>query len=391
MTRADAPPAYQAHPLLDPLFPSRQRAASRFWLATYRSLASDPGSDFGAARSWPYFSDADKYIDDLLRTAPEALKHRLELLPQTRIAGDLGALLRAAVKGSDPRARYEAQRKLYLAKLLFDVDHCRSVRDGPRHRAALEALLDQTIWSATESDDEVEVCCETDSEGPEQGALRIVKPSPRAQCWCFHVRHLARRKGEATVEIYHYRSRFKRDVSPVLQHGPCGGVLTLKEAPRWPTLGRGSGSIVSKMIRRGIGDPQMIQDLLGAMFIVGNPRQVYILERWLVEALGGPLRWRDRVDTISTEADRQRLDAQSSVGFQVLKQIVDILVVDSSGAPPYLFPIEIQIYPLEAYLRTIHDSHFASHAAYKQRQFLKDLLPLLFPPEIYGTHKELQA
>jgi hypothetical protein len=135
----------------------------------------------------------------------------------------------------------------------------------------------------------------------------------------------------------------------------------------------------------------MIQDLLGAMFIVGSPRQVYALERCLVRALGGPLRWRDRVDTLSIKADRKRLDAQSAPEFQVLKQIVDILVDDPWGAGPYLFPIEIQIYPLEAYLRTLQDSHFASHNAYKQRQFLRDLLPLLFPPEIYGAHKELQS
>ncbi len=405
-TRPDAPAAYRAHPLLDPFFPSRQRAAARFWVASYRSLVSDPEKYSQVVRSLatalqasepaletpgPYFQDVDKYIDDLLRTAPEALKYRLELLPQTRITNELRALLRTAIEGPDSRTRYEAQRKLYLAKLLFDIDHCRSVRDGPRHRAAFETLLERTLWSETESEEEVEVCCELDSEGFDQSPLRIVAPSPRSQCWCFHVRHLLSRTGEPTIDVYYYRSRFKREVTPVLEPRPCDGLMTLKEAPRWPILGGRSGSILSKMIRRGIGDPQMIQDLLGAMFIVGSRRQVYALERRLVHALGGPLHWRDRVDTISTKAAGQRLNAQSSPGFQVLKQIVDILVEDPSGAPRYLCPVEIQIYPLEAYLRTLHDSHFANHTAYKRRQFLKDLLPLLFPPEIYGAHGELWA
>jgi hypothetical protein len=57
---------------------------------------------------------------------------------------------------------------------------------------------------------------------------------------------------------------------------------------------------------------------------------------------------------------------------------------DPSSSSPYLFSVEIQIFPLEAYLRTLYDAHFASHTAYKKRQFLNELLPLLFPPEIFG-------
>jgi hypothetical protein len=100
--------------------------------------------------------------------------------------------------------------------------------------------------------------------------------------------------------------------------------------------------------------------------------------------LGGPLRWRDRVDTLSGRRDRGRLGPSSSSAFEVLKSIVDVLVEDPASEAPYLFPVEVQIYPIESYLRTLHDEHFASHYAYKRRQFLRDLIPLLFPPEIYG-------
>lgn len=391
---AERAAAYRAHPFLDPLFPSRQRAAARFWVGAYRSLVRD-GASFSRAlgsalasrrqllTSSPvsYFEDADKFIDDLLRAAPEPLNRRLALLPETRAANELDALLRLALRGVDPRPRYEAQRKLYLAKLLFDIDHCRSVRDGPKHRAIFEGLLQQALWSEMQSDQEIEVCCELDSEGLGE-RLKIVAASTRAECWRFRVRRLEARK--PAIDVYHFRSRFKRETDPVAE--VSSGALSLREEPRWPTLGRRSGSILSKMIRRGIGDPHMIQDLIGAMFIVATRRQVYALERRLVDALGGPLRWRDRVDTISCQADRERLDAHSSPGFEVLKQIVDILVEDPTGAAPYLFPVEVQIYPLEAYLRTLHSSHYANHSAYKRRQLLHDLLPVLFPAEIYGEN-----
>jgi hypothetical protein len=186
------------------------------------------------------------------------------------------------------------------------------------------------------------------------------------------------------VEIFHYRSRFKREADPATDRRADEGWIRIAESPRWPGLGRRSGSILSKMIRRAIPDPRMVQDLLGAMFIVGDRAQAYALERRIIAAFGGPLRTRDRVDTLGGGRDRVRLDPQSSSGFLVLKEIVDILMDDPSSDVPYLFPVEIQIFPLEAYLSTLYDTHFASHSAYKRRQFLHELLPVLFPPAIYG-------
>jgi hypothetical protein len=189
---------------------------------------------------------------------------------------------------------------------------------------------------------------------------------------------------DPAIEIFHYRSRFKREADPETDRRADDGWIRIAESPRWPGLGRYSGSILSKMIRRAIPDPRMVQDLLGAMFIVGDRAQAHALERKLVAAVGGPLRCRDRVDTLSGNRDRARLDPQSSSGFLVLKEIVDVLMDDPSSDAPYLFSVEVQIFPLEAYLSTLYDTHFASHAAYKRRQFLHELLPILFPSSIFG-------
>lgn len=57
------------------------------------------------------------------------------------------------------------------------------------------------------------------------------------------------------------------------------------------------------MIRSGIGDAHAVPDILGARFVVGNRWQAYAPERRLVQALGGPFRWRDRVDTLGGDED----------------------------------------------------------------------------------------
>ena len=43
--------------------------------------------------------------------------------------------------------RYEVQRKLYLAKLLIQIDNTRMIQDGPRHRAYLIDLLERELFS----------------------------------------------------------------------------------------------------------------------------------------------------------------------------------------------------------------------------------------------------
>jgi len=372
---------YDAHPLLDPRLPSRHPALARLWLDTYHRMMRDPAVFERVVRGYvmpagsrsstavdlgPYFHDADAYLNDLLRLVPDSLARHLAPLPETRGASTIRDLLKATFEGRFTRARYEAQRKLYIGKLLFDIDHSRSVRDGPKHLARFETIVKDVLLSGVTPADAVQV------EGPGGRPFR------------FRPRRLAAEGRDPEIEVFHYRSRFKREADPETDRRADDGWIRIAEAPRWPGLGRYSGSILSKMIRRAIPDPRMVQDLLGAMFIVGNRSQAYALERRLVAAFGGPLRCRDRVDTLSGSRDRARLDPQSSSGFLVLKEIVDILMDDPSSDVPYLFSVEIQIFPLEAYLDTLYDTHFASHAAYKRRQFLHELLPILFPSELYG-------
>ncbi len=313
----------------------------------------------------PYFHDADAYLNDLLRLVPESVARHLAPLPETRGASTIRDLLKLTFDGPFTRVRYEAQRKLYLAKLLFDIDHSRSVRDGPKHRARFEQIVKDELLREARSEDEVEV--------------RVDERTFR-----FRPRRIAASGHDPAVDVFHYRSRFKREADPEKDRRADEGWIRISEAPRWPGLGRYSGSILSKMIRRAIPDPRMVQDLLGAMFIVGDRRQAYALERRLIDAFGGPLRCRDRVDTLIGGRDRARLDPQSSSGFAVLKEIIDILMDDPSSDVPYLFSVEVQIFPLEAYLGTLYDTQFASHSAYKRRQFLHELLPILFPSSIYG-------
>jgi len=390
---------YAVHPYLDPRLPSRHPSLARLWLSAYHRALKDPDAYSRMLRSYStplhkegdpakildrYFHDADIYLDDLLRLVPQNMAEQMRPTGDIRKANDILRLLRLTFDGPDERSRYEAQRKLYLTKLLFDVDHCRNVRDGLRHKKRFETFLDEQLWANVAPGREVEVCCRFEKE-LQQGRLIIgVPPEPGTVCWRFHLRHLPRTDGDPEVDIYHYRSRFKREAIPLPGQRTENGFMTIGERPRWPGLGRRSGSIVSKMLRRGIADPSMVEDLLGAMFIVGNRRQAYALERRLIHAFGGPLRWRDRVDTLSGERDRSKLNPSSSSGFLVLKGIVDILTEDPTSSIPYNFSVEIQVYPLEAYLRTLHAADFASHYAYKRRQFLHDLLPMLFPVEIYG-------
>ena len=392
--------AYDAHPLLDPRLPSRHPALARLWLDTYHRMMRDTAAFDRVVRGYvmpagsrsssavdlgPYFHDADAYLNDLLRLVPDSLARHLAPLPETRGTSTIYDLLKATFDGPYTRSRYEAQRKLYLAKLLFDIDHSRSVRDGPKHRARFEQLVEDALLSNVTPQDEVEVFGIL--ERGQDGALGLKmerQPRPGARSFRFRPRRLPAAGGDPAIEIFHYRTRFKREADPETDRRAEEGWIRIAESPRWPVLGRYSGSILSKMIRRAIPDPRMVQDLLGAMFIVGERSQAYALERHLVAAFGGPLRCRDRVDTLAGGRDRARLDPQSSSGFLVLKEIVDILMDDPSSDVPYLFSVEIQIFPLEAYLSTLYDTHFASHAAYKRRQFLNELLPILFPSEIYG-------
>jgi hypothetical protein len=399
---------YRAHPLLDPKLPSRQPDIARYWLATRRQLLHESPlhlERLASAFAGPlmgeqlvfqplerYFSDTDVYLEGLLSQLSRHDEQRLRTSRGVSESSDLRELIELTLEGPSMRSRYEARRKLYLAKLLFDIDHCRSVRDGPRHRALFEERLQGGLWSEIHDGHEEEVCCRLVPGLSSRHELEVgVPPSQEARCWTFKVRRLVSAAGSQDVEVYHYHSRFKRDVEHELEPLVAAVGSAARAARTEPGLGRRSGSILSKMIRRGIGDASRVQDLLGARFIVRDVRQALSLERRLLELFGGPARWRDRVDTLRGKHERDRLNRNSSDGFQVLKGIMDILLEDRAGPSPYLFSVEIQILPLEPYLRTVHEAHFASHDAYKRRQLVEELVPVLFPAEVYDEPRKKEV
>lgn len=386
--------AYEAHPLLDPLL-RRHRAALRFWMAIHRdghvisphllTAASARRNDpqWSAVQMAWYAEEADRYVASLLHdmNPPAALR----LAPDDGVLRQASwqALLGMAFEARSARVRYEARRKLYLATLLFRIDHSRSVRDGTRHQVMLDATLDRTFWCDVEADADLQMCF-TLGRRPDGHQRPTVSSHPGlGERWCFRVRRIRSVAGAAPIDVYHYHARSKRDHEATAERA-AGGHMRLVVPQPGDRDFRRSGSILSKMIRRGLSDPQAVSDLLGAMFIVRDRPQAYALERRLVDVLGGPFRWRNRIDTLSLPEDRARLSA-ASAGFKVLKQIVDLPATDRTGADSYEFPVEFQIHPLAPYLETLSLQHVSSHAAYKRRQLVRELVPILFPVEVFGT------
>ncbi len=360
------PDVLVTHPLLDPLLPSRDRSFARFWITTVRRLLRSTGT--GAWLHEQYLAEADGYVAHLLAHFPSGSVRDLRLLPSTVGTRAARELLKLVVDSPDSRARYEAQRKICLAKLLFDVDHSRSVRDADRHRALLELTLTRKLWSTGGS------CHHDDDAG---GGLFPQAPLSPASAQEQQLRPMAclrARDGLPAVEVLHFATRSKG--RPRSSEGACGAC----QLPGGlPCPGCRRSSIVSKLVRRGLYRPDQLDDMVGALFVVRDRAQAYSLEQRLMDALGGPFRWRDRVDTLGAPTDRDRLTLRSSDGFRVLKGVMDLLVDDS-----YVTPVEIQIYPVADFLHTVDPTHGACHSAFKCRQLLFDLMPLLFPEMVYG-------
>jgi hypothetical protein len=280
---------------------------------------------------------------------------------------------------------FEAQRKLYIAKLIFDIDRCRDVQDGLEHKSYLEALLEENLWSRTLSTETHEIWYNIGTDGVSMEYSRD-RARPDQECWRFDARRVLPLSGEDSdpIHIYYQRTRFKKEVLP-FEYAAGREEYTFEEPRKWYQLkGRRNGGILSKMIRKGENDPRNIGDILGSMFIVKDRRQVNLLLELLHDILGAPYRWHDVVDTIRRPEDRDLLGRHSGYGYEVYKSDVDVLYpTDWKRALPYAFRVEIQVYTLEGFLRTVHSSHYASHQELKRRQFLDGLLPYIFPSRIY--------
>lgn len=395
-------PDYSAHPMLDPTFMETDRTTPRALYRNFRRMQEGEEAYNEALnvllnpldRPRPlldnleairrYLVDVNAYLHEVLALLPAPARKPLAMDAEVATGNDLLGLLEMAFRADTPRLRFEAQRKLYLAKLFFDIDHDPGVQMGPLHRRYFEETLDRKLWSRASRVKPMDFFFEPHPDGLRM-KITTRRVHPDQERWTFHltrVRHPQRRP----IHVYHYACRFKREVAP-FREGGGDAARHLTEKRIWDTLHeRRSGSILSKMIRKGEVHPRKIQDIIGAMFIVKNEREVEQLQDALFDIFGGPLRWKDRVNTIRHPEERALLNRQSGVGFEVLKSDVDVLYAPPVGdRKPYIFSVEVQIYTVEGFLRTVHSRHYASHYRLKLRQFLEGLVPYLFPAAIYGN------
>ncbi len=399
---------YTAFPMLDPHLPDKPSRLLQLIRATYDRIRNDdkaychetarllrpmanplegePGCNQDKANFSEFLCEADVYLCSAINLLPKVTRQHLWPAREASECTDLRELLTLFFTADSPRVRFEAQRKLALAQLLLDIDHSRHIQDGPRHKVYLEELLTETLWRHIRQSHDLEIGYHISEDG--ESIEYTSRPGEGDQRWTFHSLFLEKRRGERTIalDVLYHTCRFKRTVQPVTFEIVDGRHQVL-ERVRWGAMRQqSSGSILSKMIRKGINNPDEIADLVGAMFIVHDDDALDDLFTLLDEAIGNPFGWRNVTDTLDSEADRVSLGRHSGRGYKVFKGDVDILIPGTyPDQSPYRFQVEIQIYTLEGYLRTVCGAHDANHVALKLRQFLYGLVPKLFPRPIYGA------
>jgi hypothetical protein len=393
-------PDYAAHAMLDPQYLQRDHIGARALARAYLEMSrSDQihnrylnrllnpiertrplAENLEAARR--YLVDVNAYVREVLSLLPGPVRKPLAPDPEVSARNEILGLFDLAFRGDTARVRFEAQRKLYLAKLLFDIDHDPGVQMGGVHKEYFERILDEELWGGARRMKTVDVYYDIADDGIRM-EIGTRKTGSRQERWRFHLMRV-RHPGKRAMHVYHYACRFKQEVAP-FRYQEGEPEYEVQEKPIWEKLHeRRSGSILSKMVRKSEVHPRKIQDIIGAMFIVKDLREVNDLQEVLFDIFGGPLRWKDRVNTITHPDDRARLNAYSGRGYEVLKSDVDVIYAPpKNGRKPYIFSVEVQIYTVEGFLRTVHSGHYASHQRLKLRQFLEGLLPYLFPIRVY--------
>ena len=394
---------YSVHSLLDPRFTKRPTRVGRFFRRMFERIRDDDAAyrteidrmlnpiRRDATGRDPvelvrYLTDAETYVRDLVAVLPRDTRAHVTPDPKISACNDLRTLMSFLFSPENERIRFEAQRKLYLAKLLLDIDHSRHVQLGPHHRSYFERLLREGLWEHALDTNAVEVGFHIADDGE---TIRYnLKPKPGQQRWHFKTIFLEKLVDgrKIPLDVLYYNCRYKRTVTPI-SYEVIDGSHRVIERRRWDATGdHSSGSILSKMIRKGIQDPDEIRDLLGAMFIVHDEDAINELLILLDSVFGNPISWQDVTDTLDETVVGRRLNCHSGHGYKVYKGNLGILHPGATPEGlPYRFQVEIQIYALEGFLRTVHGAHTASHLALKLRQFLHGLAPIVFPRAIYGT------
>jgi len=394
---------YSAHPLLDPQFVQRSSRVGRFFQQMYIRIRKDddayraeiermlnPPLRDGVGGRGPtdlirYLTDAETYVRDLVSLLLASSQEHVRPDAKISACNDMRTLMSFLFTPENPRIRYEAQRKLYLAKLLLDIDYSRHVQYGPKHKAYFERLVREGLWEYSLDTNALEVGFHIDEDG--ESIRYNLNSKPGQERFEFKSIFLEKAVGgrKIALDVLYYNCRFKRTVVPI-SYEIVDGSHRVIERKRWDATGKSSGgSILSKMIRKGINNPNDIGDILGAMFIVHDDDAIDDLLTLLDSIFGNPISWRDVTDTLDDSRDKRRLDRHSGRGYRVYKGNLGILhPSDLPGGLPYRFHVEVQIYALEGFLRTVHGAHDASHLALKLRQFLHGLAPIVFPRSIYG-------
>ena len=347
---------FTAHPMLDPQFtrhPSRLQALTR---VAYGRIVQDEEAYRSELARLFFPVDTDCSMQELKRMAAEFLVEadvyiastidllphecRDPVLPQTVVtaARDVRDLMGLSFYGDNERVRYEARRKLYLAQMLLQIDHTRDIQDGPAHKSYFENMLNEGIWSFTKQIHDMSIGFRLDEDG--DTIIYSSRPGPGDQRWQFRSTFIEKPLGRRTValDILYYNCRFKRAVNPI-SFEVVDGQHQVVEQQRWGDMRQQtSGSILSKMIRKGINNPQEIGDIIGAMFIVNDNEALNDLLGLLDSSIGTPLGWRNVTDTLQDMPAGSSLNIYSSKQFKVFKGDVDILC-DSGGSPPYRYPV----------------------------------------------------
>ncbi len=394
----------RAHPALDPwmernhpdLFRSIERLCRRIregdeaYAQFLRRLLHPSGApesslDADQVTAAYYLNEAQRYLEALVALFPR--RRRARLHPDAKVAAerDLRALMGVMVDTADERRAFEARRLLYVALLFLNVERTWEVQRGSLHRDFFAGLLERELFHHTVRVQGLDLAFDIAADGIgidyHDGPAR-----PGEEVWRFYVHELKFPQDgrPKSLHVYFYSCRSKREVLPY-RYVRGQQVYRLETRERWGDLTlRRDASIVSKMLRKGSTRPCEVQDIVGAMFIVKDIEEVETLKETLFDILGGPMRVRNVVDTLSREEDRDLLNRHSGAGYKVFKADAEVLFQPEwRAAEPYVFTVELQLYTLETYLRTIHTRHYASHHRLKQRQFLEGLAPLLFPAEIY--------
>ena len=397
---------FTAHPLLDPEFPRKRTRLLHLTRLTYRRIIRDedayrrelsrlfqPLNPEPAGlpmavlleRTREYLEEADTYIASTIDLLPEESRPAVLLHPVVADCDDVRELMGMSFHGRNERIRYEARRKLFLAQTLLHIDQSRIIQDGPRHRTHFEQLLNDGLWCHTQQIHDLHIGYHI---GPDGHTIQYTtRPSESDQHWDFRSTFVQKVQGGRNIglDILYYNCRFKLSVTPITFE-VIDGTHRVLEKGRWEEMRQqSSGSVLSKMIRKGINNPDEIGDIIGAMFIVHDNDALNDLLILLDSCIGSPFGWRNVTDTLAEHPSGRALNIYSSKEFKVFKGDVDILIEEAGGGTPYRFPVEIQIFTLESYLRTVCEAHDASHLALKLRQFLFGLVPRIFPRAIYGA------